>query len=69
MLDAGGHGFSSDPSMQPVSEHLKAHNVMHTIRRGQLRFGLHGYNNDRDIDYALDVAREGFALARRAVAA
>jgi selenocysteine lyase/cysteine desulfurase len=69
MLDAGGHGFSSDASMRPVSEHLAAHNVMHTIRRGQLRFGLHGYNNDRDVDFALEVAREGFALARRAVAA
>jgi selenocysteine lyase/cysteine desulfurase len=69
MLDAGGHGFSSDPAMRPVSEHLKAHNVMHTIRRGQLRFGLHGYNNEADIDFALDVAREGFGLARRSVPA
>jgi cysteine desulfurase / selenocysteine lyase len=69
MLDAGGHGFSSDPAMRPVSEHLKAHDVMHTIRRGQLRFGLHAYNNDGDIDRALDVTREGLALARRSVPA
>jgi selenocysteine lyase/cysteine desulfurase len=69
LLDAGGHGFSSDPAMRPLSEHLKARNVMHTIRRGQLRFGLHGYNNEADIDFALDVAREGFGLARRSVPA
>jgi selenocysteine lyase/cysteine desulfurase len=69
MLDAGGHGFSSDPLMRPISEHLTANKVMHTIRRGQLRFGLHGYNNDNDIDFALDVAREGFRAAKRSVQA
>jgi cysteine desulfurase/selenocysteine lyase len=69
MLNAGGHGFSSDPLMGPISTHLTAHKVLHTIRRGQLRFGLHGYNNDRDIDFALEVAREGFSAAKSAISA
>jgi len=64
-LDAGGHGFSSDPIIQPLSDHLKANQVIHTIRRGQLRIGLHAYNNAADIDRALDVMREGLAAARR----
>lgn len=67
-LNAGGHGFSTDPLIQPLSEHLFENRVAHTIRRGQLRFGLHAYNNDADIDTALDVVREGLRVARRAVA-
>lgn len=57
-LDAGGHGFSSDPLITPISEALFAANVAHTIRRGQLRFGLHAYNNRDDVDHALAVMGE-----------
>lgn len=58
-LDAGGHGFSSDPIVAPLSEQLKAHKVTHTIRRGQLRFGLHAYNSTDDIDRALEIIGRG----------
>lgn len=68
-LDAGGHGFSSDPLIQPLSKHLSAHGVMHTIRRGQMRFGVHAYNNEHDIDVALEVAREGVKAAQHTVLA
>jgi len=64
-LDAGGHGFSSDPLIQPLSDRLKAARVAHTIRRGQLRMGLHAYNDASDIDRTLDVMREGLAAIRR----
>lgn len=53
-LDAGGHGFSTDPVITPVSEYLMQANVIHTIRRGQIRFALHAYNNEDDIEHAVD---------------
>jgi len=56
-LDAGGHGFSSDPRIMPLSDKLKEHKVVHTIRRGQLRFGLHAYNNETDVQRVLDIMR------------
>jgi cysteine desulfurase / selenocysteine lyase len=58
-LDAGGHGFSSDPKITPVSSRLKESGVIHTIRRGQLRFGLHGFNNDDDVGRVLDIVKTG----------
>jgi len=64
-LDAGGHGFSSDPLITPLSNHLKEKKIAHTIRRGQLRFGLHAYNNESDIEKAIEAIREGIALAKR----
>jgi selenocysteine lyase/cysteine desulfurase len=64
-LDAGGHGFSSDPLVEPLSGALKKNKVVHTIRRGQLRFGLHAFNNESDIEAAIAAVREGLAAAKR----
>ena len=58
-LNAGGHGFSDDPTIQPLSEHLKEQKIAHTIRRGQMRFGLHAYNNSQDIRRTLDAISAG----------
>jgi selenocysteine lyase/cysteine desulfurase len=52
-LDAGGHGFSSNPMIGPVSDHLEKAKVAHTIRRGQLRFAVHAFNNEDDIERAV----------------
>lgn len=49
-LDAGGHGFSDDPKIASISAFLDVENVAHTIRRGQLRFAVHAYNNESDIE-------------------
>ena len=49
-LDAGGHGFSSDPMIAPISERLMDAGIAHTIRRGQLRFAFHAYNNEDDVE-------------------
>ena len=32
--------------------------VAHTIRRGQLRFAVHAYNNESDIERAIACVRE-----------
>jgi cysteine desulfurase/selenocysteine lyase len=68
-LDAGGHGFSTDPLVRPLSEYLSGHKVMHTLRRGQMRFGVHAYNDRSDISRALDVAREGLRAAKSPLSA
>lgn len=60
-LDAGGHGFSSDPMIEPLSKYLSERKIAHTIRRGQLRFGLHAYNNEEDVEQAVTAIREGVA--------
>ncbi len=60
-LDAGGHGFSTDPKIEPISVHLTESRVFHSIRRGQLRFAIHAYNNDSDIQHAIDCVREALA--------
>jgi selenocysteine lyase/cysteine desulfurase len=64
-LDAGGHGFSSDPLVEPPSAHLSASKIIHTIRRGQLRFAFHAYNNEADVERAAEVLREGLDMANR----
>ncbi len=52
-VNAGGHGFSTDPIIEPISKHLLERKVAHTIRRGQMRFGIHAYNNESDIETAI----------------
>ena len=65
-LDAGGHGFSSDPLVTPLSERLAENGVVHTIRRGQLRFGLHAFNNKSDIGKTVDIVRDCLRDLRKA---
>lgn len=57
-LNAGGHGFSTDPTIEPISAHLTEGRVAHTIRRGQLRFAIHAYNNESDIERAIACVQE-----------
>lgn len=57
-VDAGGHGFSTDPSIELISAHLKEAKVAHTVRRGQLRFGVHAYNNEDDVEQTVSVVRD-----------
>jgi cysteine desulfurase / selenocysteine lyase len=56
-LDAGGHGHSDDPLIMRLSADLSAAGIVHTIRRGQLRFALHAFNNEADIARAADCLR------------
>ncbi len=57
-LGAGGHGTAADPLLARLSEHLTGHDVVHTIRRGMLRFAFHLFNSDDDVDRVLGLARE-----------
>ena len=56
--DEGGHGFSTNPMIENMSTHLQNRSITHTIRRGQLRFSMHGYNNEKDIAEAVDAIKE-----------
>ena len=56
-LGEGGHGTATDLRLARLSENLTAQNVVHTIRRGMLRFAFHLFNSDDDVDRVLDIAR------------
>ena len=56
--DAGGHGFSSDAAIAPLSKRLEQARVIHKISHGQLRFAVHAYNIMHDIGHMIDVMAE-----------
>jgi len=55
-IGAGQHDGTDDPAMQSLHEYLTDHNVQLTIRRGVLRFSLHMFNNEDDIDRVVELA-------------
>lgn len=55
------HDAVRDEMLLGLSERLNAGHVRHTIRRGMLRLSLHLYNNEEDVDRAIEVAREFMA--------
>lgn len=63
-LGNGGHGVANDPVLAAVSKALERQDVIHTIRRGMLRFGFHLYNSDQDVDRVLAVSEEAVRKAR-----
>lgn len=54
-LENGGHDFSHDTRLNNIAAHLKANDVVFTIRRGMLRFGFHFFNNMNDVNRALEL--------------
>jgi selenocysteine lyase/cysteine desulfurase len=64
-LDAGGHGFSSNPLIGPLAAHLASQGIVQTIRRGQLRFALHAFNDESDIERTGAAVREGLRMLNR----
>ncbi len=65
LLGNGGHGSAADPLLAHLSAHLAENGVIHTIRRGMLRFAFHLYNSDDDVDRVLALAREVVPPGRR----
>jgi selenocysteine lyase/cysteine desulfurase len=57
-LGNGGHGVANDPLLAAISTHLAESGVVHTIRRGMLRFGFHLFNSDDDVDRVLALSRD-----------
>jgi cysteine desulfurase/selenocysteine lyase len=57
-VDAGGHGYSTDPCMTRCHQVLAKSGVVTTLRRGQLRMGLHCYNDKSDIEIVLQALGE-----------
>jgi selenocysteine lyase/cysteine desulfurase len=51
------HDSTSDLRMKRLYDVLADNKVRLTIRRGMLRFSLHAYNNNEDVDRVLDLAR------------
>lgn len=62
----GGADATGDPRLDQFARTLEAEGVKLAIRRRLLRFGLHAYNDERDIAHVL---RVGARLAPQAVAA
>ncbi len=54
----GRHYTADDPRMNSLHDYLTEHGVKLAIRRGILRFSLHLYNNDDDVDRVLALTRE-----------
>ena len=57
-LGAGGHGTTEDPLLERISAVLGANGVVHTIRRGMLRFAFHLFNSSDDVQRVLSLTRE-----------
>ena len=55
-IGTGQHDGTDDPAMQSLYDYLAENNVQLTIRRGILRFSLHMFNNEEDIDRVLELA-------------
>jgi cysteine desulfurase/selenocysteine lyase len=52
------HESAGDPESDALYKHLTENDVILTVRRGMLRFSLHLYNNEADVDRVLDLVRE-----------
>lgn len=55
---AEGHDTTQDTSMLELSEFLMERNIIHSIRRGMLRFAMHVYNTPEDIERVLALSGE-----------
>jgi cysteine desulfurase/selenocysteine lyase len=51
------HDATDDPMMSEFYRVLTAGRIKCSIRRGTVRFSLHAYNNDSDVQRALDLVR------------
>ena len=49
---------TDDDTLMSFSEHLTQADVIHTVRRGMLRFAFHVYNSMDDVDHVLALTKE-----------
>ena len=57
----GRHYTADDPRMNSLHDFLLENRVRLAIRRGVLRFSLHVYNNEDDVDRVLELTKEWLA--------
>ena len=50
-----GQDHTENPELQSLSDFLTEAKVVHTIRRGMLRFAFHIYNSDQDVAHVLEL--------------
>ena len=55
---AGQHDSADDSRLTDLDGWLRERTVVHSIRRGQLRFALHAYNNRADVDRLIGFCAE-----------
>ena len=51
-------GTVAPPALADFAARLAASRVKHTVRRGQLRFGFHLYNDETDVERVVEAARQ-----------
>jgi len=56
-MDLENHESAGSGELQSLFNYLWANDVRLSIRRGVLRFGIHFYNNDQDVDRVLDLTK------------
>ena len=56
-MDLENHEGAGSGELQSLFDYLWANDVRLSIRRGVLRFGIHFYNNDEDVDRVLDLTK------------
>ncbi|MBI4540875.1 MAG: aminotransferase class V-fold PLP-dependent enzyme [Gemmatimonadetes bacterium] len=64
-LGAGQHDSADDATINELYSHLRDKGVKHTIRRGVLRFALHLYNDETDVDRTLALTRHWLERGQR----
>lgn len=57
-MDLNNHEGAGNGELGALFDHLWTNGVRLSIRRGVLRFGIHFYNNNDDIDRVLDLTRQ-----------
>jgi cysteine desulfurase / selenocysteine lyase len=53
----GHHDTVDDPRMNDLHQWLVGHGILHSVRKGVLRFSVGAYNDESDIERTLDLAR------------
>ncbi len=65
-MDLNNHEGAGNGELGALFDHLWSNGVRLSIRRGVLRFGIHFYNNNDDIDRVLDLTRQWKEQAKAA---
>ena len=65
-MDLDNHEGAGSGELQALFDYLWDNDVRLSIRRGVLRFGIHFYNNDEDVDRVLDLTKAWKGRAKAA---